>query len=197
MKHAGFIAFAPVLALLAGPAYSGESEDKRQSQEAAQTASFPKAPLDALLDAVGKKSGRTFLVQAEVPSTVVVGQPRAKDATYSMLLKILRNNHLAAATAGDTTSIVPVNKIRQYPLPLLFEDDESIDGEEWVTRVLRLEKASATQMVPIMRPLLPQQGHLAAHSESNMLVIVDRYANVRRVVGIIAEIDSAAPARVE
>lgn len=195
MKHTVVIVVASVLAFLVVGAHGAENEDLARSMERTEASAFPRERLGELLDTVAKKSGRTFLVQAEVPSTVVVGQPRARDITYSMLLKILRNNGLAAVTDGDVTSIIPVAKIRQYPLPLLFEDDDTLDSEEWVTRVISLEKATATQMVPIMRPLLPQQGHLVANAQSNTVVIVDRHANVRRVVRIIAEMDSSSPAR--
>jgi general secretion pathway protein D len=195
MKQIVVIAFACVFAFLVVGAHAADNEGLTLSMEKTEASAFPRERLGGLLDIVGKKSGRTFLVQAEVPSTVVVGQPRARDITYSMLLKILRNNGLAAVTDGDMTSIIPVAKIRQHALPLLFEDDDTIDSEEWVTRVIRLEKATATQMVPIMRPMLPQQGHLVANAQSNTVVIVDRYANVRRVVRIIAEIDSSSPAR--
>ncbi len=45
------------------------------------------------------------------------------------------------------------------------------------------------QMVPILRPLVPQQGHLAAYPSSNVLVISDRAANIHRLITIIGRID--------
>jgi general secretion pathway protein D len=48
---------------------------------------------------------------------------------------------------------------------------------------------SAPQVVPILRPLLPQYAHLAALPEQNVLVIVDRYANVKRLTEIVLALD--------
>jgi type II secretory pathway component GspD/PulD (secretin) len=48
---------------------------------------------------------------------------------------------------------------------------------------------SAAQLVPILRPLIPQYGHLAAYPASNMLIISDRASNVNRMMRIIQRID--------
>jgi type II secretory pathway component GspD/PulD (secretin) len=51
--------------------------------------------------------------------------------------------------------------------------------------VVPLKGIGAAQLVPILRPLLPSYGHLAALPDRNALLIVDRSANVRRLVEII------------
>lgn len=192
MIHARLMLSVCVLALLALPTYAA---DKPEQNPLAQKAAPKGVPLEDLLDVVSKSSGKVFLVDAQVGPTVVVGQPRDRDITYSMLLKVLKNNGLAAVSAPDATSIVPVNRIRQYPTPLLFENDDTIDDDEWVTRIVQLENTNAAQLVPIMRPLLPQPGHMAAHSDSNTLTLVDRYANIRRIVEMAMAIDESAKKR--
>lgn len=191
----GKTAFAVLMGLFViaiGAAHAADNKDKSEIIESRQDHSFPRVSLEGILDAVSKKSGKTFLVDSRVSPAVVVGQPRARDVTFPMLLKILRNNGLAAVSEDDTVSIVPVATVRQYPLPLLIEDDDTIDPEAWVTRVVGLNNASAKQMVPILRPLLPQPGHLTAHVDSNTLTIVDRYANVRRIVQMVLVMDASA-----
>ena len=178
-----------VLMLIASPAVADEHSDKTEAP------SIPTTPLADILDSVSKKSGKKFLIDARVQPTVVVGQPRSKDVDYSSLLVILHNNDLAAATMGEYVNIVPGAAIRQYPLPVLYEDDEKIDGEEWVTRVIQLDKAEASMLVPIMRPLLPREGHLAANAASNTILIVDRYSNVQRVTEMIRRMDSLTPSQ--
>ncbi len=191
MKKAGLIVVASVLALSAGAAYAAENNDAGQLLASVQAPAFPSVPLEEVLDSVRKTSDKTFLVDARVPPVVVVGLARNRDITFPMLLKILRNNGLAAVGSDDTTSIIPVNRVRQYPLPLLFEDDDTIDDEQWVTRLVQLDNANAAQMVPILRPLLPQQGHLAAHTDSATIIVVARYANVRRIVQMILKMDAS------
>ena len=57
----------------------------------------------------------------------------------------------------------------------------AVKGDELVTRVIKVENVPAAQLVPILRPLVPQQGHLAAYPDSNMIVISDRGALTSRV----------------
>ena len=66
-----------------------------------------------------------------------------------------------------------------------------------MTQVIAVENVGAAQLVPILRPLVPQYGHLAAHPGSNMLIISDRAANVARMITIIRRIDQSSDEDVE
>jgi len=180
---------------LTSTALADEDLLSSNSEQAPRAISMARVSLLEILDAVKQKTGQTFLVDVRVRPEVVVGQVDVVDVTYPVLLTILRNNDLAAAKVSDVVTIVPVATIRQFPLPVLYEDDESIADGEWVTRIVTLENAPAASLVPIMRPLLPQAGHLAANPASNTILIVDRYANVRRVTGMILALDEKTKSR--
>ncbi len=182
-----------IISVSVGSAFADEERDRARTAEHEMVASMPKSSLADILEGVSKKTGRSFLVNAHVHPEIVVGQISPKDITYRVLLTILTNNGLATFKAGDLVNIVPTHMIRQYPLPVLYGDDDSIADDEWVTRVVELEHAPAGQLVPIMRPLLPQAGHLAANPASNTIIIVDRYGNVRRVTEMIMKLDSLTP----
>jgi hypothetical protein len=79
-----------------------------------------------------------------------------------LLLSILRNNGLAAAEVGGYVNILPDAAIRQLPLRLVQRDDPEIPDDAWVSRVITVPDGRAEWLVPILRPLLPQAGHLAA-----------------------------------
>ena len=121
-----------------------------------------------------------------------MGQRDWRDVTYRELHTVLSNNELAAVTVEGLVNIVPVNSIRQYPLPVLQGYDDRIADGQWVTLVIKPERAGAVTMVPLLRPLLPPQGHLAAVGQSNTLTVVARYANARRIAEMVREIDKPA-----
>ena len=85
--------------------------------------------------------------------------------------------------------------VRQKPTPVITKLDDSIPDDRWVTAVIQVDKARATRLVPILRPLLPQNGHLVADDGSNKLVIVDTYGNLQRVVKIVDILDVKAPSQ--
>jgi general secretion pathway protein D len=70
-------------------------------------------------------------------------------------------------------------------------------GDQMVTRVIQVDNVAAAQMVPILRPLVPQQGHLAAYPATNVLIISDRAINVERLVSIIRRIDKVSDSEIE
>ena len=158
---------------------------------------LPTIALADLLESVASKSKREFLVDSRVPAEVVIGQMDWRDITYPLLHSVLRNNELAAVTVQGVVNIFPVRFVRQYPLPVLYEDDSTIADDEWVTRIMRPKNAATTMMVPILRPLLPQHGHLSANSQSNTLTIVDRYANTRRIAELVQDMDEHTPESTE
>ena len=179
----------------AGPVFAQQQADKSAAGNGPPSAPLPSVPLLDVLDAVGAKSNMTFIVNAGVPSRVVVGPLRTRDITYASMLTILGNNGLATVTIGDEVSIIPVGPVRQHPLPLITERDDSIAAQEWVTWIVPLTTARAEELVPILRPLMPRPGHLAANVSTNSLLIVDRYANARRVRDVLLRMDEMAETR--
>ena len=99
---------------------------------------------------------------------------------------------MAAAPSNDAIRIIPVSLIRQYELPTLRDNDDTIPDDEWVTRVLRLENTAAPRVVPLLRPMIPKEGHLIGEAEANLLIVVAPYGVTKRVVGIAGEIDANA-----
>jgi len=63
--------------------------------------------------------------------------------------------------------------------------------------VVGIEHIAAAQLVPILRPLVPPQGHLAAHAQTNTLIIADRVNNIERLMKIIKKIDEPSGSEIE
>jgi general secretion pathway protein D len=58
---------------------------------------------------------------------------------------------------------------------------------------VHVKSISAPQLVPILRALLPVSAHLAAYTCTNEIIVVDSYANVRRIENVIATMDKGEP----
>jgi type II secretory pathway component GspD/PulD (secretin) len=107
---------------------------------------------------------------------------------YETLLAILRTNGLAALETDEQIRIVPEATMRSEPTRVLQEDDRRVSDHEIVTRIINVDGISAAQMVPILRPMMPQYAQLGTVQGTSQLVIVDRYDNVRRLTRIVAEL---------
>jgi Bacterial type II/III secretion system short domain len=150
---------------------------------------LPMAELLPLLQRVERASGKRFLVDRRLGSRIYLGTVDPNDVTYPALLAILRINGFAAFESEGYINIVPDANIRFHETRIVQTDDASIPAEEFVTRVLAPKNIQATMLVPILRPLMPQSAHLAAHSDSNQLILMDRYANIQRITAIVRSLD--------
>lgn len=149
---------------------------------------LPTVELAPLLERVERASDKRFLVDGRLGTQIYLAGVEPNDVTYPVLLSILRANGFAAFESDGFVNIVPDSNIRFHG-PVLQMDDPSIPSDLYITRVLRPVNIEAAQLVPILRPLLPQAAHLAAHGSSNQLVIMDRYENVQRIAEIVRLLD--------
>ena len=154
---------------------------------------LPTVELAPLLQRVERASDKRFLVDVRHGPRIYLGGVEPDDVTYPVLLAIFRLNGFAAFESGGFVNIVPDANIRFHETRIAQTDDASIPAEEFVTRVLAPKNIQATMLVPILRPLMPQSAHLAAHSDSNQLILMDRYANVQRITAIVRSLDVASP----
>ncbi len=160
------------------------------SQEPTITPNYREADIRQIVEAVGEVTGRNFILDPRVNAkvTMLSSTPMSPEAFYEAFLSILQVNGFVAMTTGDIVKIVPDASARQYS-GLLTTDTAAAD--DIVTQVIQVQNIGAAQLVPILRPLIPQYGHLAAHPGSNMLIISDRAANVDRMLRIIRRIDQS------
>jgi type II secretory pathway component GspD/PulD (secretin) len=172
----------------AEPPPQARSPDAQNAQPREPGPQLPLTPLASVVERVARSSNKQFLIDTYVRPQVYLSGMRPEDITYPILLSILRTNMLAAVTIEGRVNIVNVQEVRSYPLPLVQQDDRNIPADEWVTRIVTLHSIEAVQLVPILRPLLPQFAHLAALAP-NKLIIVDRYANVQRITTIAESLD--------
>jgi general secretion pathway protein D len=162
------------------------------------TPNFKDADITQIVEAVSAATGRNFIIDPRVRAqvTMLSTTPMGPDAFYEAFLAILQVHGFVAVPAGNVTKIVPDANARQLPANDL-PNDVSATSDEIVTQVVAIRNVSAAQLVPILRPLIPQYGHLAAYPASNILIISDRAANVNRIIRIIRRIDQAGDADIE
>ena len=148
--------------------------------------------LDSLIATVAKNTGKKFVLDPRVRASVALVGEEPSSVTYDELLTILDTYGFVAVQTGGYVLVVPDAEVRTEPLPFLTEG-EKLPDHEYVTAVIHVKSLPAGWLVPILRPLVPQWGHLAAMPCSNDLVIVERFASVRRMETIIRAMDTGAP----
>jgi len=162
------------------------------------TLNLKDADIHALIGTVAEITGKNFIVDPRVKGkvTVISSHPMNSDEVYQVFLSILQVHGFAAVPSGAAIKIVPDIKAKQDAIPTSSAAKPG-KGDEMVTRVVQVHQVSAAQLVPILRPLVPQQGHLAAYPATNVLIISDRADNVDRLASIIHTIDQSSDNTIE
>jgi general secretion pathway protein D len=171
-----------MLALIAAPWASAQSE----------TSPAGAVSVEKLIAAVAKRTGKKFLIDPRLHADVtVIGQdPTSVD--YATLLLILHIHGFSAVEQGGYVQLIPDANIRLMPLPLATGKESYADGE-YVNRLIVVKNAPAVQLVPLLRPMLQQAAHLVAFPCKNTLLMVDTYANVKRIEQIVRALDTGEP----
>jgi general secretion pathway protein D len=158
--------------------------------ETGVTLNLKDADIRSFIETVAEATGRNFVVDPRVKAKVTVISARSmnREEVYQVFLSVLQVHGYAAVKVGEIIKILPDVNAKQGPV-VTGGGSTQASGDELVTRVVPIKNVPAAQMVPILRPLVPQQGHLAAYPNSNVLVISDRAANIQRLITIINRID--------
>src|SRR5690606_10970318 len=64
-------------------------------------------------------------------------------------------------------------------------------------QIFRLNYESATNLVPVLRPLISPNNTVVAYPNNNSLVVTDYAANLQRIARIVATLDSPSTGEVE
>ena len=185
----GFRTFACCLALLMAPLACLAQGTVQQAVSI--TPNFKDADITQIIQAVAAATGKSFIVDPRVRAQVTMysSAPMSPPAFYQAFLSILQVYGFIAVPSGNNImKIVPDADARQMPANDL-PPQVSSSSDEIVTQVIAVKNVSAAELVPILRPLIPQYGDLAAYPPSNILIISDRASNVHRMMAIIQRID--------
>lgn len=149
------------------------------------TPNFQDTDIRTVTESVMALTGRNVILDPRINARVTLfsNTPVSPEGFYELYLAVLQVHGYAVSEIGGVVRVVPDATARQLP----SEDSDVTDA--FVTRTISVDNVGAAQLVPILRPLINQIAHFAAHPESNMLVLSDRAGNVDRIVNIIRRMD--------
>ncbi|MCG6890960.1 MAG: type II secretion system secretin GspD [Gammaproteobacteria bacterium] len=161
------------------------------------TLNFSDADLVAVINSVSQITGKNFIIDPRVKGkvTVVSSKPLNEAEVYNVFLSILQVHGFATVPTENAIKIIPDATAKQSSTP--FTAASGNPEDQLITRVLTINHINAAQLVPILRPLVAQQGHLAAYPTTNVLIISDRASNILRIDRIIAQMDKEIDSDIE
>jgi len=157
------------------------------------TVNLKDTEIQEFIQFVADVTGTTIVVDPSVKGKVKVisSKPVSKSELYDLFLSILDVHGYTAVRTGNVIRIIQNKDARSSPVEVL-EGGDGLSNDEYVTQVIRLENVSAAKLIPVLRPLVPQQAHMAAYAPSNAIIISDVRSNINRILEVIDRMDQSA-----
>ncbi len=166
--------------------------------EASWKVSLKDADIRVFIAQVSEMTERSFIIDPRVKAkvTVISTAEMNSQEVYELLLSVLNVYGFAAVPAGEFIKIVPASGAKSDTIEFVKSKKLS-KGQSLVTHVIPVENTPALELVPILRPMVPQYGHLAGVASANALIITDHADNIVRIIDIIKRLDSAESEELE
>jgi len=157
------------------------------------TVNLKDTDIQELIKFVAEATNTIIVVDPAVKGKVKVvsAKPVSRSELYELFLSILEVHGYTAVKSGGIVRVIQSKDARSSPVAVR-DGDSGKTTDEYVTQVIRLENISAAKLIPVLRPLVPQQAHMAAYAPSNAIIISDVSANIDRIRDIIERMDKSA-----
>ena len=155
---------------------------------------FDNADIDVVLQAAAEIAPFNYVLGPNVRGRKVSVQTVGKissDDIFAVLLTILDVNGLTAVRSGALYRIIGRETAPQAPVRTVVGREAAAEppGDEVLTQIVPLRFISAADAANLLRPFVPAAGGVTPHRETNLLILTDTAANVRRLLEILALVD--------
>lgn len=159
------------------------------------TLNFKDTDIHTVTEMVSRITGKNFIIDPRVKGnvTVVSSAPLSADSLYAIFLSILRVHGFVAVDDGGVVKILPAASAREEATLMR----ENVEKDDILVEVLPVRHVPAAQMVPILRPLVEKEGHLAAHTNSNTLIVAASGRTTQKIRDMLKQLDQATETEVE
>jgi general secretion pathway protein D len=185
---------APPLAAPTGPATEIVDPAPPGPAPGQLVLNFDNADVELVIQAAAEIVGFNYVLAPGARGRKVTVQTMGRissDEVFGVLLTILDANGLAAVRSGNLYRIIPREGAPQTPVRTLVgrEVGDTVPPDEVVTQIVPLRYINAPDAVALLRPFVPAQAALTAHRETNLLILTDTAANIRRILAMLKLVD--------
>ena len=152
------------------------------------------ADIRAVIAEVSRVTGKNFLIDPRVQGNVSIisSTPMSDKELYQVFLSVLQVSGYAAIPSGSVTKIIPNIEAKTLSPDVPSQITNPPQGDDMMVQVIPVHYVPAEQLVPVLRPLIPQWSNVSAYSPSNMLILSGRANNIKQMARIIKQVDSSS-----
>ncbi|WP_325891149.1 type II secretion system secretin GspD [Grimontia sp. NTOU-MAR1] len=165
------------------------------------SASFKGTDIQEFIEIVGRNLEKTIIVDPAVRGKVNVRSYDVlnEDQYYQFFLNVLSVYGFAVVEMENgVLKVVRDKDAKQSAIPVVGDND-NIQGDAVVTRVVSVKNVSVRELSPLLRQLIDNAGagNVVHYDPANVIMITGRAAVVNRLADIIERVDQAGNKEVE
>lgn len=155
------------------------------------TMNFQNVDLPVLAKFISEITGKNFVLDENVRGRVSIISPTrvTPEQAYSIFQSVLQVKGFTTMQAGTIIKIIPARDVRQSAELTQSQQPGLTQGDQYVTRMIKLRNTDATSVMSVVQPMISHDGLIAAFPQDNTLIITDDAYNVQRLLRIIGSLD--------
>lgn len=160
----------------------------------AKTWNLKNADIRAVISEISRITGKNFIIDPRVQGKISIasGSPMTNDALYQVFLSMLQVSGYAAMPSGNVIKIIPLIDAKTQAPDVQNLMKHPPHGEDIMVQVIPVKHVPAEQLVPVLRPLMPQSSNVSAYAASNMLILSGQANNIKQLSRIISQVDTSS-----
>jgi len=155
------------------------------------TMNFQNVDIPVLAKFISEITGKNFVLDESARGKVSIISPTkvTPSQAFAIFQSVLQLKGFTTVTAGSIIKIVPARDVRQSAELTQSQVPGDLHGDQYVTRMVRLQNADAGSVMAVIQPMVSHDGLVAAFPQDNTLIITDGAFNVQRLLRIIGSLD--------
>lgn len=174
------------------PQFETGVEFKAMSPRTKVTFNLEEAELPDLVRLISNMTGRRFILPSKlraIKATVFAPTKVTVAEAYQAFLSVLEVNGYTVVPSGKYLKIEELTGVERSTIPL-YQDGQSVPASDrFVTRIHHLENISAEDVTTLLSRFSSREANITSYGPTNMLILTDTGANIRRMLRLIAAVD--------
>ena len=153
---------------------------------------FSNVDIIVFIEFFSELTGRNFIIDPRVKGNVTILSSSRISMTdlEAVFQSTLEVNGFSTIDSGQVTKIVPSGDAQTMAIETGSSRDAGSAADIPMTQIIPLVHADAAELKRLLTPMVPRSAFIAAYTKSNVLLLADTAANIRRMMKIIRELDS-------
>ena len=170
--------------------------NKKKSEEDYIILNFDNAGLKDVISTISTITEKSFILSPGLDARITIHS--AEKIPTSEILdvfeSVLEVNGMGLVKSGRFYKVIPSSTAKQKPLEFFTGKDAGNIPytDRFITQIIQVDFVPAAEVTAVLQPMVSQFGSITPNPRNNLLIINDTAANIKRITGILKEIDQDA-----